>query len=792
MKLFKVKSIVLIVVFAYVISVAQGQMQTFPLSSVKITEGPFYKAMMADLEYILAMDEDRLLAPYLIDAGIKPLAERYPNWENTGLDGHIGGHYLTALAQMYVVTEDPDLFERLNYMVDWLDKCQQKNGDGYIGGVPGGHEMWKEIAEGNIVVDNFGLNKKWVPWYNLHKLYAGLRDAYQIAGIEKAKQMLIDLSDWTIELTKNLSDEQMQKMLQCEHGGMNEVFADVYAMTGDKKYLDLAERFSHHLLLDPLLEKENKLTHMHANTQIPKVVGFKRIADEEDNKEWNDASRFFWETVIDNWTISIGGNSVSEHFHKADDFEPMVTSVEGPETCNSYNMLKLSKLLFLSENDKENYMNYYERIMFNHILSSQNPDKGGFVYFTPMRPQHYRVYSQPNQCFWCCVGSGLENHSKYGELIYSHDKNDLYVNMFIPSTLDWEENGVEIIQETKFPYEENTQLTFKLKKASKFPVKIRYPEWIDTEKGIKAKVNGENYELGTASDGYFTIERKWNDGDVISLELPMSVSIEYLPDNSPWASVKMGPVIMAAVTDSNNLDGLFADDKRFAHIANGSKYPIDEAPVIITEKHDFSDKIERIADKPMALKLIADMYPEDKAEIQLVPFYEVHEARYMVYFPVASQAELDAKIEELKKKEAERIALEKITIDKVATGEQQPESDHNFKGEGIEAGVYLDEHWRHAIDWFSYDLKDPKNEAKTLRLTYCGLDAGRTFDILLNDELLETVSLKGEAGPQLIDVDYKIPEEIVEKNAGGKMILKFKAHPENIAGGIYYVRLLRE
>jgi len=768
---------------------AQNKLQSFPISSVQIHESPFYQAQQVDLHYILELKVDRLLAPFLIDAGFKPKDKRYPNWENTGLDGHIGGHYLSALSLMYASTGNKELLERLYYMIDWLAKCQEKNGNGYVGGVPGGKEMWKDIANGKIDAGIFSLNSKWVPWYNMHKLYAGLRDVYQIAGIEKAKDILIKLSDWCIELTKNLSDEQMQDMLRSEHGGMNEVFVDVAEITGDEKYLTLAKRFSHRAILDPLIAHENKLTGLHANTQIPKVVGYKKIGDYSNEKEWTEAAALFWDLIIDNWTICIGGNSVREHLHPPDDFSSMVTSNQGPETCNTYNMLRLTKLLFLTNSDVK-YMDYYERALYNHILSTEHPDKGGFVYFTPMRPRHYRVYSQPHQCFWCCVGSGLENHGKYGEMIYAHSDNDIYVNLFIPSKLEWKEKGIGIEQITKFPFEEKTKLKIILKKPQKFALKIRYPGWVK-EAELEVTINEEVTTLETIPSSYITLNRKWENGDEVDIKLPMQTKLEYLPDQSDWASILHGPIVLAAKTDTTDLVGLFADDSRMGHVANGPMYPIDEAPMLISENRDFSDNIQSVTGKPLTLQYTGTVYPDKYQNIELIPFFMVHDARYIVYFPVNTPDELEKRKFEMERREQAMLALEAQTIDHVATGEQQPESDHNFKGERTESGIYENRYWRHAHGWFSYDLKDPNKQARTLRVTYFGVDKGRTFDILLNNKLLVTVSLDGSKGHQFVDVDYNIPQNIIDTIENGILTVKFVAHENSMAGGVFDIRLLK-
>jgi len=766
-----------------------ASLQSFPLSSVRLLNGPFQKAQQTDLNYILSLDPERLLAPFRREAGVASRALPYGNWENTGLDGHIGGHYLSALAYMHAATGNPALLQRLNTMVDELERCQQQNGDGYLGGVPGGKAMWQEIARGNVRAESFSLNGKWVPWYNLHKLFAGLRDAYLFTGNEKARQALIRLSDWCANLTAGLSDAQMQDMLRSEHGGMNEVLADVAHITGDPKYLNLARRFSHQNILKPLLAGRDELNGLHANTQIPKVIGYQRIAEVAGDKAWSDAAAFFWKTVVDRRTVSIGGNSVREHFHPASDFSSMLESKEGPETCNTYNMLRLSQQLYLSS-ASEGYIGFYERGLYNHILSSQHPD-GGFVYFTPMRPRHYRVYSQPEQGFWCCVGSGLENHGKYGELIYAHRGDDLFVNLFLASQLNWQEMGLRMTQQTRFPYEEKTQLQLQLVKPRKFVLHIRKPQWAK-EAGFEVQVNGKTFPAKpTDGSAFVAIERKWKTGDVVSVTLPMQTRAEYLPDGSPWVSFVHGPIVLAAATDTTDLTGLRADGSRMGHIANGPSYPIETAPVLVTTDRDLTKHLKPVPGKALTFGLSNLIQPGSFQQLKLVPFFGIHDARYMVYWPVSTPEQLEARQRELKEKEKEKAALEARTVDQVAPGEQQPELDHAYASEGSESGVHRDRHWRHAKGWFSYELKDPRQEARQLQITYFGLDKGRHFDIYVNDVLLTTVHSDGSQGDQFFDVSYPLPEK-VRKSAGKALLkVKFQAHPDSVAGGIYGVRLLK-
>jgi uncharacterized protein len=627
------KNVIAFVVSSLIfVSAFSQKLSTFPLSSVQLLKGPFKEAQQTDLQYMLQLDPDRLLAPFLKEAGIQPIKENYGNWENTGLDGHIGGHYLSALSNMYLATGNKDVLQRLNYMIGSIDSCQRKNGNGYVSGVPGGKAMWQEIRESKIIAGSY--SQKWVPLYNIHKLFAGLRDAYLIAGNEKAKEILIKLSDWFIDLTKDLSDEQIQQMLRTEHGGINEVFADVAAITGDNKYLVMAKKLSHKAILSPLLEEKDSLNGLHANTQIPKVIGFKRISEIDGDTSWAHAAEFFWNRVVQHRTVSIGGNSVHEHFNSSSDFSSMINEAQGPETCNTYNMLRLTEKLFLSD-PKSAYIDYYERAIYNHILSSENP-KGGFVYFTPMRPQHYRVYSQPQESFWCCVGTGMENHGKYGQMIYVHDANDLFVNLFIASKLQWKEKNISVIQQTNFPYQETSSIKFAIDHPKSFAVHIRYPSWV-RDGQMQISVNGQKSKAAKDEHGFAVINRTWKTGDVVSIRLPMQANMEYLPDGSPWASFLYGPIVLAAKTDTSNLTGLKADGSRMGHVAGGPLCPIDKAPMIISSQANPALQLKRVKDKPLHFRATNLIYPAAYRNLIFQPFYTVHDARYMIYWRVADE-----------------------------------------------------------------------------------------------------------------------------------------------------------
>ena len=756
------------------------KVEYFGISDVRLTRSAFKHAEDMDIQYLLALNPDRLLAPYLKGAGLTPKADNYTNWENTGLDGHIGGHYLSALSFMYAATGNEEIGRRLDYVLSELKRCQDTAGDGYLCGVPDGRKMWKEIEQGNVRAATFGLNDRWVPLYNIHKIYAGLRDAYLVAHREEAKDMLVKLTDWMERTTANLTDAQMQDMLRSEHGGLNETFADVAAITGDKRYLTLAHRFSHDIILNPLLKQEDKLTGIHANTQIPKVIGFKRIADIEKNDDWSKAADFFWHTVVNNRSITIGGNSVYEHFHPADNFEPMRTSEQGPETCNTYNMLRLTKMLYATSADAK-YMDYYERALFNHILSTQDPVQGGFVYFTPMRSGHYRVYSQPQTSFWCCVGSGLENHARYGEMIYAHKGNDqLYVNLFIPSTLEWGDINIE--QSTSFPDEEGTSVivTSKKGKNKKFTLNIRVPEWVN-EGELSLTINGKTEKVNIA-DGYVKVNRSWKDGDKVHVSMPMHLRAIDMPDNSHNYSFLYGPIVLASRMGTQRQDGMFADDSRGGHIAQGPRLPLQNMPVVVGSTEDILSHITKTDGKmEFTLKGVS---PENYEGMKLEPFYRIHESRYMVYWPVLSASEVAKRQEEVARQESIAQALEARTADKVTCGEQQPESDHFVKmewsGTGNDGGVQ----WRETRQWFSYRMKTNGRKVTAVRIAFRP-ENNRDARVLINDT---EIGLFSSADNGVIEIPVKA--DLIGK--AETLTLKIAKGNKDITPHIYEVRLIAE
>ncbi len=780
--------------FACIASHAQDKLypNEFPLADVKLLEGPFQQARDLNIKVLLQYDVDRLLAGYRKEAGLPEKAKIFSNWD--GLDGHVGGHYLSALAMNYAATKNADCKKRMDYMLAELKNCQEANAQksggwakGYVGAVPNGDNIWTGLQKGNFAA----YNAAWVPWYNLHKTYAGLRDAWVYTGNSDAKKMFLQFCDWAINLTASLTDAQMQSMLDMEHGGMNEIFADAYQMTADKKYLAAAKRFSHNMLLDAMAASKDNLDNKHANTQVPKAIGFERIGEVAKDHTYQTAGDFFWETVTNKRSLAFGGNSRREFFPSVTASTDFINEVEGPESCNSHNMLKLTEVLFRL-NPQAKYADYYERTLYNHILSTQHPVHGGYVYFTPARPRHYRVYSAPNEAMWCCVGSGMENHGKYNQFIYTHTKDTLYVNLFVASELNWKEKKIKIRQQTLFPYEEKTKLTV-LEGGSSFPMMIRYPSWVK-EGDLKVLVNGKTLLFLNQASSYISINRLWKKGDVVTVSLPMQNSVERLPNVSNYVAVMHGPILLAAKTGTEDLKGLVADDSRWAHIASGAKLPVDKAPIIIDDNiKTIPAKLKPVAGKPLTFTA-ASVKMINPVDVVFEPFFKIHDARYMMYWMALSNAGYETYLDSIATIEKQKLALEKRTVDFVAPGEQQPEADHFIQKQNSNTGNRDDIFWRDASKegYFSYQLATQGETDLSLLVKYWGAEWGnRKFDIYIDDEKLITENNTGRWNQsEFKETVYKIPDAMIKGKTHVRV--KFQALPGNTAGPVYYLRLLKK
>jgi DUF1680 family protein len=449
------------------------------------------------------------------------------------------------------------------------------------------------------------------------------------------------MSDWAIEVTENLSPKQWQEMLDTEHGGMNESLANLYAITGEKKYLRLSRKFHHADVLHPLAEQTAHLEGLHSNTQIPKVIGAARQYELTGEDSLRTIADAFWNRVIDYHAYVIGGNTQGEFFGPRDSLSNRLGSTT-TETCNTYNMLKLSRHLF-SLSPEARYADYYERGLYNHILASQDPKRGMFAYFVSLKPGHFKTYSTPDSSFWCCVGSGMENHVRYGQGIYFHTNDDLFVNLFIPSELSWQQKGIRVRQETDFPKENTTRLTFEMDEPTTAGLWLRHPSWAKGD--LTVRVNGEAVETESTPGSYLTLRRTWASGDSVTVAVPMTLHTEPMPDDPQRVAVLYGPIVLAGDLGTDGLpDGgayakdhlVFTGDELFLPPnlrEDVEPYPLEEmtpsVPTLQADPEQVTEWIEPVEGEPLTFRTTGVGLDEN---VTLRPFYDTHHQRYTVYW----------------------------------------------------------------------------------------------------------------------------------------------------------------
>lgn len=598
----------------------------FPPQDVHLLKSPFRHAMKMDEQFILCLDPDRLLSGFRSEAGLKPKARKYGGWESSGLAGHTLGHYLSAASRMYQDTGNRRFLERVNYVVAQLAECQQANGNGYVAAIPKGKQIFGGVAKGQIKTGGFSLNGGWSPWYTIHKELAGLIDAYRFCHNSQALVVATNLANWVYHTTRNLSPAQWQKMLICEYGGMNEALANLYGLTGDRRYLVLAEKFYDNAVLAPLAAGHDDLTGKHDNTQTPKIVGAARIYELTGQPRYADLAKFYWQRVALHRSFVIGGSGDGEYFFATNQWLSHLNAA-GPETCPAYNMLKLTLHLF-EWSPSAGYMDYYERALYNHILASQDPETGMFVYLMSLQSGGFKTYSTPFNSFWCCCGTGMENHSRYNQAIYLHGKHSLYVNLFIASKLSWSRKGLRLRQDTQFPDQDTTRLRFGCEHPVKLALKIRWPGWAKSPPQIW--INGEEQTVRGHPVSYITLDRQWHSGDVVKVRLPMSLHTVPLPGTTHWLAVLYGPIVLAGELGTNGMpaDPYARSQTKFL------KWPAVPVPVLVADQGTLLQHIHATG-QPLTFRTRDVGRPH---EVTLVPFYDTQHQRYTVYWHVLSPA----------------------------------------------------------------------------------------------------------------------------------------------------------
>jgi DUF1680 family protein len=741
----------------------------FDLGDVKLLAGPFKHATELNVKSLLNYEPDRLLAKFRNEAGLEPKAEHYHGWEDDTIAGHSLGHYLSACSMMYKTTGDKRFLKRVNYIVAELASCQEADSDGYIGAFPDGKRILEEeVAKGNIRSKGFDLNGIWVPYYTQHKVMSGLNDAYHLCLNQKALEIEKRFAGWLEGIVMELNDEQVQKMLHCEHGGINEALADLYADTEDERYLKMAQQFHHKTILDPLAEGKDILPGKHGNTQIPKIVGLARLYELTGNETDRKTAEFFWDRVVNHHSYVTGGHGNHEYFGEPDKLRDRL-SQGTTETCNVYNMLKLSRHLFAWEAQAE-VADFYERALFNHILSSQHPENGRVIYNLSLAQGGYKVYQDP-YWFTCCVGSGMENHSKYGRNIYFHNNEELFIFQYIASELDWKEKGIKVRQTTKYPKEQGTTLEFICEKPETLTLQIRYPLW--AEKGIEIKVNGKNKKVNEAPGSFIPLRRKWKKGDRVEVNMPFSLRLEAMPDDETRVAIMFGPLVLAGdlgpITDAKAGDNL-------------------NVPVLMTEVRDPAIWIEPVTGQSNTFKTIGVGRPQD---VILKPFYKTHERRYSIYWDMFTEALWEEKQQAYQAEIERKKKLEEMTVDFVQPGEMQPERDHNFKGEKTNTGSFRNRKFRESREgWFSFEMKVFRGQPMALTVNYWGGYPGsKTFDIMVDGKVIATENISNKKDGYFIDVTYDIPDKLTFDKR--MVTITFKAHKGNIAGPVFGIRVIK-
>lgn len=740
----------------------------FNLSDVRILPGsPLRNAMDKDAGYLLFLDPNRLLNRFYTNAGLPPKGDKYGGWESETLSGHTMGHYLSAISMMYASTGNPEFKKRVDYIVGELVRCQKARGTGYIGAIPGEDSCFYKVSKGDIKTGGFDLNGLWSPWYTVHKVMAGLADAYLYTGNQQALEAVKGMSDWTATIVDPLTEEQRQKMLRCEYGGMNDVLAMVYAMTGDKKYLALSYKFYDDFVMKPLSEKVDPMPGKHSNTNVPKAIGSATQYELTGNTGDQTIASFFWQTMVHHHSYVIGGNSNYEYCGEPDKLSDRLSD-NTCETCNTYNMLKLTRHLF-SWQPTAALGDYYERALFNHILASQNPEDGMMCYFVPLRMGTKKQFSDSLNTFTCCVGSGMENHGKYGEAIY-YDGADgsLYVNLFVPSSLDWKANKLRLVQETSFPEGDAVQLKIQGNAPKKLTIRFRKPAWSPTP---VIQINGRSVKTDLDENGFITVTRQWKNNDKISMVFAKSLYTESMPDNPNRIAVLYGPLVLAGKLGSTMPDPVFG------------------TPVLLTDDKQVNNWIKPVANKPLEFKMTGVGKPQDVA---LIPFYKMYKEYYSVYWDYFTHADWVSRQAEYEADKKRRKEIELRTIDVFRIGEMQPERDHNLQASEksyVSDAIGVNGREVRAGGFFSFEMTvDPALE-NSLLLTYIGDDKDRKFDILVNGVLIRTEELTGGKTGKFYDREYAIPIGVIGDKK--RITVRIESNYGKTAGRVFGVRVIK-
>jgi len=737
-------------------------LNAFEYGDVRLLDGILKRAFEKNREYLHRLPPDRYLHMFRKTAGLPAPASPYGGWERPDceLRGHSVGHYLSACARTVAACGDQVLKANADYTVRELAKCQAAHGNGYLSAYPSSFFDRLEERYGRV----------WAPYYTMHKIMLGLWEMYVYTGNIQALDVLKGIADYFKGRCDKLSDERMQRVLNVEFGGMEEVLLNLYGSTGEKKYLDFARRFEHRSFLDPLSEGKDVLTGRHANTHIPKIAGAARAYELTGDPKYKNIVSFFWDTVARTRTFATGGSNNGEHWGPPNKLAATL-SIHTQEFCTSYNWLKICRYL-LRWTGENTYADMVERNFYNGILVGQNPETGMLIYFLPLKTGGRKSFGTPFDTFTCCYGTGIQSYASLNENIYFHTEDALYINLYASSEVNWNSafGEVRLTQRTEFPEAPSTRMTVHLAKPAKFNVVLRIPWWLAGS--VTCTVNGENWKgAARANPGsWLTIERTWREGDAIELTTPMRLYTQPINDDPNLAAIMYGPLVLAGlVEESGTLLPTEAEESLFTgDMKNPSKW------------------LKPVPGKPLTFR--TEGQPID---ITFIPIHKVVDETYGVYWRFVEPD--SPRVKEFFKARQERLARAARRIDFVLIGDAKSEKAHDLRGEKTSSGSISAGRWRHAASggWFSYRLKVEPQSRNTFLVTYWGSDVGqRTFDILVDGQKLARQTLNRDAPGRLFQVEYPI----LTKLASGKesVVVRFQAaSPQDTAGGIFGLATLR-
>ncbi len=614
----------------------------FPLSQVRLLSGTCYTLQDRNRVYLHTLDSDRLLHTFRLTAGLPSKAQQLGGWERPDIElrGHFMGHYLSACGLMYGSTGDELLKRKGLALVAELGKCQRANGGGWLSAFP--TEFMQRLKDRLPV---------WAPWYTLHKIMAGMLDMFQHCGSVEALDIARGLADWAKRWADPLSDQQMAAILQIEYGGLNEFFYNLYALTGDKNYADLAHRFDQARLVDPLADGRDELKGLHANTQLAKLIGAARRYELTGEERYRRIAEFFWRQVALHRSYCTGGTSNGQRWRTDPDMLATELSATTQECCCTYNMLKLTRHLF-TWNPEADYADYYERAFLNSVIGTMNPADGMTTFYIPLESGYWKLFSLPFDSFWCCTGTGIESFSKLGDSIFFHDDDGIYVNLFVSARLQWPEKGLSLRLETRFPDDDRINLEFQCGKPVPLALRIRVPYWFSG--GLAVKVNGETQDVAAKPASYCSIERIWKTGDRVELIMPMSLHVHAMPDDSGVQAFMYGPLVLAGALGNEGLTyEMMYSDPTNPRRGEGMRGQPVQAPELLAPSSNPADWIRRVGDPSIEVRdvevvagspgdwmravgdsALAFSITRQRRTLALVPLNRLFGQRFAVYWKV--------------------------------------------------------------------------------------------------------------------------------------------------------------